>query len=462
MSEKHDNSRPELPRVISRRGFFQVGGALVAGGTLALSSGRATETVPEAEQPPVKVGQYRTLGRTGFQVTDISLGSVRLTDAGVPRYAYDCGINYFDTAENYGDGASETAIGEAMQFMDRQKIFLTTKLRLSDEDTEETIRDRALKCLERLQTDYIDCLCIHSVKDLALINHTGFHAATDQLKAEGKLRFIGITSHGPDSDEQDDMEQVLTAAAEDGRFDLMLLVYGFLNKEEGERILAACKKHNVGTTAMKYAPGRMELPPPLDIENPSEQYAAAIERMTGRGLSRQEAIDRILNWYAEQEESIANMQPFLKKHDIKTPDELRMKSIQWVLQNPNMHTVCVSMYSFEDLNKFVPLSGTKLSRAENGLYDEWKYAFDHHYCRHSCISCAKHCPHGVPVSKIMRYAYYFTGQGREKYAMQKYARLRQRNAAPCLTCDAPCQGSCPHGVSIQASLFHAHTLLTVT
>ena len=45
----------------------------------------------------------------------------------VVRYAYDKGVNYFDTAEGYGNGAAERAIGEAMQHMDRDKIFIASK-----------------------------------------------------------------------------------------------------------------------------------------------------------------------------------------------------------------------------------------------------------------------------------------------------------------------------------------------
>ncbi len=470
---KKTDLNPGDSNCISRRNFFLAGGALVASGSAVLSSGRVlgqTEQAAEdttaspADLPEIKVKQYRTLGRTGFEVTDISLGTGRLNDPGVARYAYDCGVNYFDTAEGYGDGVSETTIGQAIKHMDRQKIFINTKLVLSDEDTEETILDRFGKCQERLQTDYVDCLCLHSVKDLAQINHAAFHAATDRLKADGRLRFIGITSHGPESDDQDEMPDVLCAAAEDGRFDVMLLVYGFLNKEEGERILAACKQKNVGATGMKCAPGRMELPPAMDPENPSPPYQAAIDRMTDRGMTREEAVDRILNWYAEVDQQIKDMQPFLQEHGIKSQDELRSKSIQWVLQNPDLHTICVSMYTFDDLDRFLALSGTKLSRADTGFFQGSKYALGSHYCRHSCVGCASSCPHGVPVSTIMRYAYYFTGQGREKYAMQKYARLgrwARADATACLGCSAPCRGACPHGVNIQASLFGAHTLLTV-
>ena len=79
-----------------------------------------------------------------------------------------------------------------------------------------------------------------------LANQMAHHLAEEmtRFKAEGKLKYAGVSSHGPRGS-GDSMERVLCAAAEDGRFDLMLLVYNFMNREAGEKILKACKKNNV-------------------------------------------------------------------------------------------------------------------------------------------------------------------------------------------------------------------------
>jgi predicted aldo/keto reductase-like oxidoreductase len=68
---------------------------------------------------------------------------------------------------------------------------------------------------------------------------------------------------------------------------------------------------------------------------------------------------------------------------------------------------------------------------------------------------------GIPVSTIMRYSNYFAGQGREKFAMTKYAALGGRDGSVCMTCTAPCKGACPHGFSIKGNLIRAHNLLTI-
>ncbi|MFH1278820.1 MAG: aldo/keto reductase [Candidatus Eisenbacteria bacterium] len=432
-----------------------MGSALPAGAGLA----RADEGGGAAKETP-KTKRFRTLGRTGFEVGDISIGCGGVKEANVIRYAYDHGVNYFDTAEGYGNGGSETAIGEAMPHLDRKKIFITTKLPLNEDETEQTIRERFAKCLERLKTPYVDALFIHGVSRLDEVTSEAFHGAAAKLKADGKVRHLGISSHGPRGDEGDSMEKVLVAAAEDGRFDLMLLSYNWLNKDEAERVLAACKAKNIGTTAMKTMPGYIELKP-YDPDNPNEEYEEFIESQVEQGNTRESAIERIDRWVERESAKIADFRPYLDRYGIKTDDELRAKSVQWVLGNTDMHTVCVSMNDFDTIDEVVPLSGTELTRADSEFLRGWEYAYGGLYCRHGCTACLSNCPARVPVSTIMRYSYYFARQGREKHGMLKYARLGARNAAPCLGCAAPCGGACPHGVDIQSNLVRAHGLLTV-
>ena len=113
---------------MTRRGFLAAGGAaaLGAAATPALARMDVDKAVAEAGGPP-KISRYRTLGRTGFKVSDVSMGCGSIAEPNVVRYAYDHGINLFDTAQSYGNGDSETKIGEAMKHMERDKIFIVTK-----------------------------------------------------------------------------------------------------------------------------------------------------------------------------------------------------------------------------------------------------------------------------------------------------------------------------------------------
>lgn len=449
---------------MSRRGFLATGAAAALGAAAKPALGRMDEEKSAEPDSPPKISRYRTLGRTEFKVSDVSMGCGSIAESNVVRYAYDHGMNLFDTAEVYGNGDSETKIGEAMPHMDRSKIFIVTKLGIDAETDQQNLIERFNACLGRLKTDYVDALYSHGIADLSLVEHKPFLDACAQLKQEGKLKHAGISSHGPRGDEPDAMDTVLIKAAETGHFDVMLLSYGFVNAEEGERVLEACKEKNIGTTIMKSATGLMEMPV-LDPENPSEQVQGWIEYLEGMGNTREQALERIRAYLEREkprfEEALALSKPFIEKHGIKTQDELDMKSFQWVLRNPDAHTICPSTPTFDTIDKALRLSGTQLSDSGARFLDEYARAFGSLECPFSCTDCSGACPHDVPVATIMRYAYYFRKQGRQKHAMRKYARLGAQNAAACLDCHGPCVGACTHGVRPQARLFEAHGLLNM-
>ena len=244
----------------------------------------------------------------------------------------------------------------------------------------------------------------------------------------------------------------------------MLLSYGFVNKDEGERVLAACKEKNVGTTIMKSATGIIEMPV-FDPDDPSEQVQGWYDHLEGTGATHEEATERIRNHLErrrpEFERSLAESSSFIERHGIRTQEELDRKSYQWVLRSPDAHTICPSMATFEAVDRMLPLSGTRLTPDGATLLDEHASAFRTQNCRFSCAACTSARPRKLPVSTILRYAYYDQKQGRQKRAMRKYARLDGQNAAACLDCDAPCHGACPQGVQIQDRLFEAHGLLTM-
>ncbi len=450
---------------ISRRSFVKTGGAALAGGAAlggaAIPAEAAVPSLfPNPHRQDARVQRYRTLGRTGFQVSDVGMGSVPLRETAVVRYAYDKGINYFDTAEGYGNGAAERAIGEAMQHMDRDKIFIATKARAREGESAQVIVTKVRQSLERLQTEYIDAYSMHGTSSLEALNHPGYHAAMEQLKAEGRVRFKGVSFHGPSRPDQPSLADVLCAAAEDGRFDMMLLVYNFLNHEEGDRILAACKANNVGTTAMKTAPGSLRYQP-VDPDSLTEQQEQYIQRYTQRGQTREAAMQRLRAQAERQRDIYERTRPFVERYGVQTEEQLRLGSIHWVLQNPDMHTACVAFTNFDLVDKVVPLSGTELTPAEQEMLQQCALALDSQYCRHGCVECIDKCPSQVPVSTVMRYAYYYEGQGQERYAMSQYAGLDGPDASPCQDCAGHCDGACRHGIDIQTNMLQVHNLLTL-
>jgi len=225
-------------------------------------------------------------------------------------------------------------------------------------------------------------------------------------------------------------------------------------------VLAACKKNNVGTTAMKTAPGSVKVEP-LDLDNLSERRSKYIESQVKEGRTREEVIEEIEEYVAEGEKAFEDAKPFMEQHGVTDREGLRKAAVQWVLSNPDMHTACIRFTDFDTIDRFLPLSGSKITRRELHSLDQYRVAASSLYCRHACTDCSAACPHAVPVSTVMRYAYYFTEQAREKHAMSKYLGLGFGDAPPCDSCRAPCDGACPYGVNIKANLLAAHDLLTL-
>lgn len=460
------------PGRFSRRDFVKLAGAAALGaaatGCGSQPAVRTDDPAGAAEAADGAVGhirEHRRLGRTGFIVSDVAMGCGSIAEANVVRYAYDHGVNLFDTAEGYGSGDSETKIGQAMPYLDRDRIFIVTKLDIRERPDQTAIRDRYLQCLDRMQTGYADALYMHGVADVSLLDHEPFHRAVADLKAEGKLRHAGVSSHGPQGDEPDSMQTVLTAAAADGRFDVLLVAYSFVNREEGEKVLAACREHDVGVTIMKGATGLIAMPV-LDPDNPSDQVQAWLDSLMSRGQTREQALERIAAFLERQrpehEENLAKARPFVEKYGIRSQDELDRRSYQWVLGNPDAHTVCIAMRSFDAIDRWLPLSGTRLSAAGQAMLDDYATCFGARECRIGCTECRDTCPERLAVSTILRYAYYYRKQGRQKEAMRLYAGLGARNGGACLDCAAPCQAACPHGVAVQARLGEAHGMMTLT
>jgi predicted oxidoreductase len=146
----------------------------------------------------------RTFGRTGLKVSLLAIGcgnrlhmAYGREDRAVEavRLALDCGINYMDTAQSYGDGLSETWVGIATKDR-RENLVLASKTlaRTADE-----VMHRVELSLKRLQTSHLDVLHIHGLKyedDLAEIEAKGGALeALYKLRDQKIIRFIGVTSH---------------------------------------------------------------------------------------------------------------------------------------------------------------------------------------------------------------------------------------------------------------------------
>jgi len=100
-------------------------------------------------------------------------------------------------------------------------------------------------------------------RDLAQVKYEPYHELIGELKAEGKVRFSGLSNHGADlslfGPLDDPMDQVVMAAAEDGRFDIALFVYNFLQREAGDQLPVADHPDDYGHVHPRHMPLRPRL-----------------------------------------------------------------------------------------------------------------------------------------------------------------------------------------------------------
>lgn len=435
---------------LGRRNFLKTAVMGMIGSGMAAKSGWASkgETAGKYGQETkdissLKIKGYRILGRTGFKVSDLAVGQVQ--NEGLMSAMLDAGMNYIDTAESYP--GHHRIVGKVIKGRDRKSIFINSKMLMEGDISKEGLIKRVYKALEELETEYIDCMMMHLPDKLESLKIESFHAAMAQLKSEGKIHHVGASHHGSFwfRDPEETMEKILLAAADDGRFDVFLMAYNFLQMDQAEKVLQVCKEKNIGTALMKTKPVASYYLLKSRVEQ-LEKEGKEIHPLFKDGLVRfKDKADR-----AEQ---------FIKRYDLKNLDEINAAAIRFVLDNPNVNTVCCSLRNYGEMERFIPLSGTKLSDQDKAMLAAYKEGCAALYCRHACGLCEPQCPHHVPVNTIMRYNHYFIAQGREKEAMLKYAAIPGANADKCRECQGYCEAACPYNVPIQGMLILAHDQL---
>ncbi len=430
-----------MTAILNRRDFLK-NSSIGLAGTGVFGSNIFQKAV-KTQAPRIK--KYRTLGRTKFRVSDIGCGTSILTDEGVLKQLIDLGVNYIDTSPGYGQ--SEVLIGNAIKNVNRKSLFITTKVwppRRGWKTTEEILL-KVRGSLDRLQTDYIDCLMIHGANNPDILKNKSFHAAVAQLQNEGRVRFCGVSCHGASwsGTPKHTMEEVLLAAVDDGRFDVLLMAYNFLNDKMGNTIMKACKTKSIGATIMK-----------TDPYNRYYELQELMERLTKENKEVPGWVERLVPKF----EGFKNQaRRFIEKYGLETREEIKGAAIRFALDNPNAHCVLLSFLTFDDVTNYLRNSGMSLSSLDKAKIFDYNESFGNLYCRHACGLCESTCPHQVPVNTIMRYDQYYLAQNRRRDAREKYAQLSGTKAIFCQKdCPAPCESSCPYGVPIQGLLNLAH------
>jgi len=403
---------------MERREFLRRAAA-TAGAVVVRHDGLAQEAKAERrnEQPAVR---YARLGRTNLMVSRIAHGALHTSKERIPLLAklYEGGVNLFDTSHVYGGGRSEEAIGEFLSGDGRRKnAFICTKMDIrgnlqAKRDVYKVAMERAEGALRRLRTDCVDIMMLHGCTTLIdYVKDEEWLRAADDLKKQGKARFIGLSEHAKPA-------EVLKLAAETGRYDVAMIAFSLIKGAWGslgrtdvktiEPALEAARKADIGIIVMKAA---MQ----------ADKIVAAVD------------------------------DPKLKKAGL-SPYQL---CYRYVLGVEGVHAVVCGMTNMTHVDENLKVPTIELAAGDVERLHE---AAAHATACGFCGACLDACPAGIAVQDILRFhGYRHHGYGAA--ARADYSALPpERRATACQGCGT-CERACPQRLPLRRLIREAHHAL---
>jgi predicted aldo/keto reductase-like oxidoreductase len=348
--------------------------------------------------------KFRVLGKTGLKVSIVSFGVMRLTEPSVLFKALEMGVNYFDTAHKYQGGNNEKMLGAVLKDYGRDNIFVATKippyhkqlgnLQLQSATKMEKMLDKSLR---RLQTDHVDVLFLHNIKDPAWPVNEDMIAFLEKSKRAGKARFVGISFHVGDRNYVDIVNEALKVDF----YDVFLATFNFKSPPEHIEALRRARNKNVGIVAMK-------------------TQAGGYKGVVRGALSPHQA------------------------------------ALMWALNHDFVDCAIPGMVNREELMENTGVVGKKLSWSGRKILHTYYETVKDRYCLR-CRACFSSCTKGIHIPTIHRCLMYWEGYGDFDLARETYQALTAgENAQACLSCSVPaCR--CINGIKVAERMRHAHT-----
>jgi aryl-alcohol dehydrogenase-like predicted oxidoreductase len=295
----------------------------------------------------------RKLGSSDIEVSEISLGSWLTYSGGVAREqaracveaAFDAGINFIDTANVYGRGASETLLGEVLSGHERSSYVLATKIYFEMAPTDRglsaaQIHKQIDASLARLQTDYVDLYQCHRYDEDTPLQET-MTALTEVVQA-GKARHIGFSEWPVERIDESlalaDVERFLSSQPQ----------YSMLWRRPEAEVIPLCTQEQIsqivwsplgqGVLTGKYLPGQ---PPPPDSRAASAEMSGFIDRLIE---------PRVL-------EAVQRLRPIAEEAGLT----MAQLALAWVLREPNVASAIVGASRPEQVHANASASGVALS-----------------------------------------------------------------------------------------------------
>lgn len=360
---------------------------------------------------------YRTLGKTGMKVPVISMGVMIANNPALVRAAMDKGITFYDTANGYQNGRNEEMLGEVFLDYPRNSFMIATKVgpvgvdvntgKPTKETTAEDFLEKFNISLKRLKMEYVDILYLHKAMSPEMVSFKPIVKVMQQLKKEGKIKFIGVSTHN--------LPKIVDAVVESGNYDVVLTTYNYLNTQ----LIRA----------------RSEAPV-LNMD-------AAIKKAADAGLG------------------IVGMKAlagggFLDKERTKPINTTA--AIKWVLSNPNIHTVIPGITEFDQLDLDVKMMTNLILTDQEKDWLNATRAMAGLYCT-ACSNCVPGCKKNLPIPEIMRAYMYAYGYKRPELAYSLLNNVAVRDN-PCNKCDV-CSATCSKNFNIKEKITDISRLVNV-
>jgi predicted aldo/keto reductase-like oxidoreductase len=361
------------------------------------------------------------LGRTGIKIADISFGSSRLRTGQehLVEHALARGVNYFDTADSYTGGESETVIGNVLKSR-RQDVYVVSKTKVWADDSHPDIMRALEGSLRRLQTDYVDVYFNHAVNDTDRLDNPEWFEFAERARKQGKIRYTGMSGHAGK------LTDCIDHAVTNDLVDVLLVAYNF--GQDPAFYESLTRSFNRIATH----PGL-----PGVLKRASEKNIGVIAMKTLMGAR------------------LNDMRPFETGQST-----FAQAAFRWTLSNPDVNALVVSMTNIDQIDEYLQASGSaSLAAGDLDLLQRYAKLNGTSYCRQACNDCAGACPYEVPIADVLRTRMYATDYQDLDFARREYAEL-DVNASPCLSCSgAPCAGACSHGLDIAALCAPTHRIL---
>jgi aryl-alcohol dehydrogenase-like predicted oxidoreductase len=207
--------------------------------------------------------KYRTLGRTGFKVSEVAPGLWGMTGWSGSndheslvslQLAVDRGCNFFDTAWAYGEGKSDMLLGEIIMRNKGKRLYAASKIppknnqwpaipayKYQDVFPTDHVFQYARKIREKLRTDTIDVLQFH-VWDDSWAADAEFRECVQNLKRQGLIRYFGLSLNRWEPNNG-------LAAIRTGLVDVVQVIYNIFDQSPEDELFPLCKKMNIGVIA---------------------------------------------------------------------------------------------------------------------------------------------------------------------------------------------------------------------